>query len=54
MKRTVPWSEPVDLISSDDSSSDTDMEVNNGGHGHRSSLTVSINPPAKEMIPEGN
>lgn len=51
MKRTIPWTDPVDVISSDESSSsDSDIELNDG---QRLSNYVTIDQPFKEMTSEG-
>ncbi|GKV19642.1 hypothetical protein SLEP1_g29871 [Rubroshorea leprosula] len=47
MKRAMPWSDQVDLISSDESSSDAEVEVNDG-----TSNSPTDQPP-QDMSPEG-
>ncbi|GLT60348.1 hypothetical protein SLA2020_331180 [Shorea laevis] len=47
MKRAMPWSDQVDLISSDESSSDAEVEVNDG-----TSNSPPDQPP-QELSPEG-
>ena len=55
MKRTIPWTDPVDVISSDESSSsDSDIELNDGLDGQRLSNYVTIDQPIKETTSEGN
>lgn len=46
MKRAMPWSDQVDLISSDESSSDAEGEVNDG-------TSNSTDQPPQELSPEG-
>lgn len=54
MKRTIPWTDPVDVISSDESSSsDSDIELNDGLDGQRLSNYVTIDQPIKETTSEG-
>ncbi|KAF2284249.1 hypothetical protein P3X46_027634 [Hevea brasiliensis] len=53
MKRTLPWSEQIDVISSDESSSsDGDMEINDGVEGQQLSLNITLDQPTKEMTSE--
>ncbi|KAJ6318636.1 hypothetical protein OIU76_014065 [Salix suchowensis] len=50
MKRTIPWTDSVDVISSDESSSsDSGIELNDGIGGQRLSSYVTIDQPIKEM-----
>lgn len=50
----MPWSDPVDVISSDESSSsDADMGVSDGVDGWQLPSNVTVDQPAKEMTPEG-
>ena len=55
MKRALPWSDQVDVISSDESSSsssssslDIEVQVNDG------TTNVTIDQPPKELSSEGN
>ncbi|KAH7573824.1 hypothetical protein ACOSP7_007693 [Xanthoceras sorbifolium] len=60
MKRPMPWSEQVDIISSDESSSstsssssDTDMAINDENGGQQSNENITTDQPVKEVAPEG-
>lgn len=54
MKRTMPWSEPVDVISSDESSSsDSDVDVDYGLDGQQSSNDTTTDQPTVEITSEG-
>ena len=52
MNRVLPWSDQVDVISSDESSSssslDVEIQVNDG------TTNVTIDQPSKELSSEGN
>ena len=52
MNRVLPWSDQVDVISSDESSSssslDVEIQVNDG------TTNVTIDQPPKELSSEGN
>ncbi|KAJ4722509.1 Protein RDM1 [Melia azedarach] len=53
MKRTMPWSEPVDVISSDESSSsDSDVDVDYGLDGQQSSNDTTTDQPTVEITSE--
>ncbi|KAB5545024.1 hypothetical protein DKX38_013136 [Salix brachista] len=54
MKRTIPWTDSVDVISSDESSSsDSGIELNDGIGGQRLSSYVTIDQHIKEMASGG-
>ncbi|KDP40212.1 hypothetical protein JCGZ_02210 [Jatropha curcas] len=54
MKRSMPWSEQIDVISSDESSSsDGDIETNDGVDPQQLSLNVSLGETTKEISSEG-
>ncbi|CAK7327100.1 unnamed protein product [Dovyalis caffra] len=54
MKRTIPWTDPVDVISSDESSSsDEDIELNDGNDSQQLPNNVTIDQLIKEMTSEG-
>ncbi|KAG8636731.1 protein RDM1 [Manihot esculenta] len=54
MKRTMPGIEPIDVISSDESSSlDGDTKINDGADAQQLSLDSTLGQPIKEMTFEG-
>ncbi|KAK0607896.1 hypothetical protein LWI29_022200 [Acer saccharum] len=60
MKRPMPWSEQVDITTSEEtssttssSSSDTDMDENNENGGQQSNNNITTDQPTKEITPEG-
>ncbi|GAV80612.1 DUF1950 domain-containing protein [Cephalotus follicularis] len=53
MKRSVPWSEQVDVLSSDESSSDGEVEVTDGFGVPQATNNVKIDQNAKETTNEG-
>ncbi|EEF45256.1 protein RDM1 [Ricinus communis] len=53
MKRTMPWNEQIDVISSDEStSSDGDMETDVVLDGHKPSPRITISQSLKEITSE--
>ncbi|KAJ7980001.1 Protein RDM1 [Quillaja saponaria] len=53
MKRSLSWDKPVDLISSDDSSSsESETNVNNGYNAKQPTKNTRIHQPANELMSE--